>query len=219
MPPFGLRVRAWENFGYRQLPASYQGSSLARRGVAFTEVWSGPLSCCHGARHIPLELPESSAPSSIDFPLPLESAHQRINGVCRPELPPKEEKEADEDVTGFGWNCMWCLTGFPGGSEVKASVCNAGDRDSIPGSGRSPGEENCNPLHYSCLENPMDGGAWYSTVHRAAKSRTRLSDFTFTFFNAVRRVLEQIMLALHITRPWVRPAGPRAKGRFSDSGI
>ena len=50
--------------------------------------------------------------------------------------------------------------GFPGGSEVKASACKAGDPGLIPGSGRSPGEGNGNPLQYSCLENPMDGGAW-----------------------------------------------------------
>ena len=67
---------------------------------------------------------------------------------------------------------------FPGGSEVKASACNAGDLGLIPGSGRSPGEGNGNPLQYSCLENPMDWGAWWATVHRVAKSRTRLSDFT-----------------------------------------
>ena len=48
--------------------------------------------------------------------------------------------------------------GFPGGSEVKASACNVGDLGSIPGSERSPGEENGNPLQNSCLENPMDGG-------------------------------------------------------------
>ena len=48
---------------------------------------------------------------------------------------------------------------FPGGSNGKESACNAGDPDSIPGSGRSPGEGNGNPLQYSCLENPMDGGA------------------------------------------------------------
>ena len=51
--------------------------------------------------------------------------------------------------------------GFPGGSEGKASACNAGDLGSIPGSGRSPGEGNSNPLQYSCLENPMDREAWY----------------------------------------------------------
>ena len=68
--------------------------------------------------------------------------------------------------------------GFPGGSEVKASACNAGDLGSIPGLGRSPGEGNGNPLQYSSLENPMDGGAWWSTVHGVAKSWTRLSDLT-----------------------------------------
>ena len=50
--------------------------------------------------------------------------------------------------------------GFPGGSDGKVSVYNAGDLGSIPGSGRSPGEGNGNPLQYSCLENPMDRGAW-----------------------------------------------------------
>ena len=67
--------------------------------------------------------------------------------------------------------------GFPGGSEVKASACNVGDPGSIPGLGSPPGEGNVNPLQYSCLENPMDGGAWQATVHGVAKSRTRLSDF------------------------------------------
>ena len=71
---------------------------------------------------------------------------------------------------------------FPGGSEVKVSACNVGDLGSIPGSGRFPGEGNVTPLQYSCLENPMDGGAWWATVHGVAKSQTRLSDFTFTFF-------------------------------------
>ena len=71
--------------------------------------------------------------------------------------------------------------GFPGGSEGKVSARNAGDLGLIPGSERSPGEGNGNPLQYSCLENPMDGGAWWATVHRVTKSQTRLSDFTFTF--------------------------------------
>ena len=66
---------------------------------------------------------------------------------------------------------------LPGVSEVKASACNAGDPGLIPGSGRSPGERNGNPLQYSCPENPMDGGAWWATVHGVAKSRTRLRDF------------------------------------------
>ena len=57
---------------------------------------------------------------------------------------------------GFSREAM----GFPVGSEVKVSACNAGDPGSIPRSGRSPGEGNGNPLQYSCLENPMEGGAW-----------------------------------------------------------
>ena len=64
------------------------------------------------------------------------------------------------------------LKGFPGGSEVKAPPCNAGDLGLTPGSGRSLGEGNGNPLQYSCLENPMDEGAWWATVHGVAKSQT-----------------------------------------------
>ena len=73
---------------------------------------------------------------------------------------------------------MHIYWGFPGGSDGKASTCNAGDPSSIPGSGISPGEGNGNPLQYPCLENPMDSGAWWATVHAVAKSQTRLSDFT-----------------------------------------
>ena len=67
---------------------------------------------------------------------------------------------------------------IPGGLDDKASAYNAGDLGSMPGSGRSPGEGNSNPLLYSCLENPMDGETWQAILHRVAKSRTRLSDFT-----------------------------------------
>ena len=55
---------------------------------------------------------------------------------------------------------------------VKESTCNAGDLGSILGLGRSPGERNSYPLQYSCLENPMDKGAWQATGHRVAKSQT-----------------------------------------------
>ena len=61
---------------------------------------------------------------------------------------------------------------FPGGSGGKESTCNVGDWSSIPGSGRSPGGGHGNPLQYSCLENPMDRGAWQATVHGVAKSQT-----------------------------------------------
>ena len=62
--------------------------------------------------------------------------------------------------------------GFPGGSEGKASACNAGDQGLIPGSGRSPGGGNINPFQYSCLENSMDRGACWATVHGVSKSPT-----------------------------------------------
>ena len=61
---------------------------------------------------------------------------------------------------------------FPGSSDDKQSVCNAGDLGSIPGLGRSPGEGKGNPLQYSCLENPMNRRAWQDTVHGVAKSQT-----------------------------------------------
>ena len=64
-------------------------------------------------------------------------------------------------------------------SDSKESACNAGDPSSIPGSGRSPGEGDGNPLQYSLLENPMDRGDWQATVHGVAKSQTQLSDFHF----------------------------------------
>ena len=60
--------------------------------------------------------------------------------------------------------------GFPGGSDGKESVCNAGDPGSIPESGRSPGKGNGNPLQYSCLENSMDRGVWWATVQRVSES-------------------------------------------------
>ena len=60
-------------------------------------------------------------------------------------------------------------SGFPGGSVVKNLFANAGEVDLIPGSGRSPGERNCNPVQYSCLENTMNRGAWPATIHGVTK--------------------------------------------------
>ena len=62
--------------------------------------------------------------------------------------------------------------GFPRGSDGKESACNAGDLGSIPGLGISSGEGNSNPLQYSCLENPMDRGAQWATVHSVTESDT-----------------------------------------------
>ena len=83
-------------------------------------------------------------------------------------------------TTGVPWKHPWPSVGYAyhprGGSDRQESDCNAVVGGSIPGWGRSPGKGNDNPLQYSCLENPMDRGAWWDTVHGVAKSQVRLSD-------------------------------------------
>ena len=98
-----------------------------------------------------------------------------------------------------------------GGSDVKASACNAGDLGLIPGSGTSPGEGNSNPLQYSCLENPMDGGAWWATVHGVAKSRTRLSHFTHTYTQCIYTESRKMVLKNLFT-------GQQWRNRLMDMG-
>jgi len=95
----------------------------------------------------------------------------RIPGMGEPgELP-----SIGSHRVGHNWSG---LAAAVAAAEVKASACNAGDLGLIPGSGRCPGEGYGNPLQYSFLENPMNGGAWWATVHGVAKSQTQLSDFT-----------------------------------------
>ena len=74
------------------------------------------------------------------------------------------------------------ILGFPCGSVVKNPPASAGDRGSIPGSGKPPGERNGNPLQYSCLGNPMDTGPWQTTVHGVAKE----SDMTERLNNNIK---------------------------------
>ena len=77
------------------------------------------------------------------------------------------------NLQAFGGWALVSQMGFPGGADDKESAYNVGDPGLIPGSGRSSGEGNCSPLQYSCLENPMDRGAWQGTVYRVAlKSQT-----------------------------------------------
>ena len=76
--------------------------------------------------------------------------------------------------------CGHCW-GFPSGSNGKHSAFSAGDVGSTPGSGRSPGKGNGNPLQYSCLENPMDRGAWWATVHDL-QSQTQLNEWLLLVF-------------------------------------
>ena len=86
---------------------------------------------------------------------------------------------------GHNWSDLASISpsavqrGFPGDSDGKESVCNAGDPDSMPRSRRSPGERNGYPLQYSCLENFMNRGAWQATVHGFAKSWTQPSNWHF----------------------------------------
>ena len=68
------------------------------------------------------------------------------------------------------------ICGLPGGSVAKESTCKAPDPSLNPRWGKSPGEGHGNPLLYSCLENPMDRGAWWATDHGVTKSWTRFSD-------------------------------------------
>ena len=90
---------------------------------------------------------------------PAHDAHQADHPCqCLRDVPPSGSSlrsESEVEVVPAS-PCLGFLTLFPGGSEGKASAYNAGDRGSIPGMGRSPGEGNGNPLQYSCLENPMD---------------------------------------------------------------
>ena len=72
------------------------------------------------------------------------------------------------------------MLGFLGGSDGKESACNVGDLGLIPGLRRSPVGGHGNPLQYSCLENPMNRGAWWATVHGVTKSQTRLNDMTIS---------------------------------------
>ena len=73
--------------------------------------------------------------------------------------------------------------GLPGGSDSKESACSAEDLVSIPGSRRSPGVGNGYPLQYSCLENPMDKGAWGATVHGVAKESDMTEQLTNTYIH------------------------------------
>ena len=119
-------------------------------------------------------------------------------------LPAMQETRFDSWVGKFLWRRAWrpnpvlvpgestpVFLGFPGGSDSKESAYNAGDQGLILGLGRSPGEENGNPLQYSCMENLINRGAWRTTVHRVAKSWTRLNQLSahMHLFTSMRETL------------------------------
>ena len=101
--------------------------------------------------------------------------------------------------------------GAHGGSDGKESACSAGDLGSTPVLGRSPGEGNGNTLQYSCLENPMERGAWWATVHGVTKSWTQLSDFTPQ--REQRGILVKILSPPSRAGREGRGASPQALGR------
>ena len=109
-------------------------------------------------------------------------SHQVVSNSLQPHGPQHIRPPCPSPSPGVKENNIHeliCL-GLPWWLSGKESPCQAGDLGLIPGSGRSPGEVNGNPLQYSCLENSMGGGAWYAAVHGVAKSWTRLSDFTYS---------------------------------------
>ena len=120
----------------------------------------------------------------------LRRAELRMTKLMRAELNREKQRRAKEGLV------------FPSGSERKASACNLGVLGSIPGLGRSPGEGSGSPLQYSGLENSMDRGAWWDTVHGVSTSRSQRSNFTFTFHiqGGIRRAeLRRFVLAWRIT--------------------
>ena len=110
-------------------------------------------------------------------------------------------RQSDQELTpvtwtiAYSWGLMVSL-GFPGGSVVKNLSADARNAGSIPGWGRFPGEGNDNLLQYSCLENPMDRGAWQGIVHVVAKSRTQLSDWAHTYTHTVGAFCTQLRSGL-----------------------
>ena len=103
--------------------------------------------------------------------------HQRERRIWVDGEKSKESFALWQSLESMNRDGVWGVPGFPGSAEVKnlpANAGDAGDTGLIPGSGRSPGIENGNPLQHSCLEESMDRGTWQAIVHGVAKSLTRL---------------------------------------------
>ena len=124
---------------------------------------------------------------SLGWEDPLEEGIATHSSVLAWRIPWTEEPggllSIGSQRVGRVWSNLACmhaqviLRGFPGGSDGEEPVCHAGCPGLIPQSRRSPGEGHCNPLQCSCLENPMDRGAWWATVHGVAQSQRRLTNF------------------------------------------
>ena len=137
---------------------------------------------------------------SLGWEDPLEKEMATHSSTIAWKLPWTEEPGRLQSIgsqrVGHEWVTSLSL------SAGKESTCNAedaGEVGSIPGLGIRPGGGHGNPLQYSCLENSMDGGAWWATVHGVAKSWTRMSDFTFTFFHIAPNIAEYSFLEISLT--------------------
>ena len=114
-------------------------------------------------------------PRSLQSPKGKPYTQRGSNLLAEPEAGGASAQALVQRIRGF----LTTLTsGFPGGSVIKHPPAQAGDVGLIPGSGRSPREGNGNPLQYSCLDNPVDRGAWRAAVHGVTQSRTRLKQFS-----------------------------------------
>ena len=148
----------------------------------------GKESVCSAGDHVqslcwedPLEEGRATHPSILAWRIPWteEPGGLQSMGLQRVGHDWATELNWSEIQKGFIFSfCiqMYSLKHFPGGSDSKESTCNVGGLCLIPGLGRSPGGGHGNPLQYSCLENPMDRGAWRATSHEVAKSWTWLSN-------------------------------------------
>ena len=161
-----------------------------------SSTWLHPTRSCSGcSRHLTGTHCSPQLPSPVSTPPTQDSLRER----------PQQEVWARLGagaVRGGAWvpslYFLWCggsslgavpwgvhTTGaFPGGSDGKESACKPGDVGSIPGSGRPPGEGNGYPLQYSCLENPMDRGAWQAAVHGVAKELDTTEKLTISLHTA-----------------------------------
>ena len=125
----------------------------------------------------------------------------------------KSEKSESVKSLSFVWFCnpMDCSSGIPGGSEVKNPPAMQQMQVQSLGSGRSPGGGHGNLLQYSCLENPMDRGAWQATVYRVAKSWTWLKWLNMSVHGILQaRTLEWVAIPFSRGSSW-----PRDQARVS----
>ena len=139
------------------VPGILQARTLEWVAISFSNAWKWKVkvkSLNHSRLFATPWTAAYQAPLSMDFP-------GKSTGVGCHCLLQQECIHVSKPTKLYTWIvCRFCIPDFPGGSDGKASVYNAGDLGSIPGLGRSPGERNGNPLQDYCLENPTDGGAW-----------------------------------------------------------